>query len=71
MYEIAAKFMVSTGAIPDLNLLDLLIYLGEKGKKNKEYALIILKESKNYEIAYKVIDHFSTEKDFEFAFNVL
>ena len=74
MFGHAAKLMLQTKlfklfAQPDL--LALALNLGEKGKKNREYAIEILRLNKNKEITQTIINHFSTETHFEFAFDIV
>ncbi len=50
-------------------MLDLCLKLGPKGKLNKELALEILEVFPAY--IEKVVNTYSTEKDFDFAFDIV
>ncbi len=65
----AAKVMIQAKLINYFDVLPLLKKLGEKGKKNREYATEILKACGQFVV--QIILFFSTETHFEFAFEVL
>ena len=63
----AAKAIMQLNLYESFDMLTLVKRLGEKGKKNREYAIQIL-QAKYAQFVKEVVEHFSTETHFEFAF---
>lgn len=63
------KIILGRSLFKEFDCLELIIKLGEKGKKNRVLAINILKNVPQY-LNY-VIQRFSTETEFEFAFDIV
>ena len=65
----AAKVLINCNLYRHFDVLSILKKLGQKGKKNREYAIQILHVNKQFII--DVVNFFTTETAFEFAFEIV
>jgi len=65
----AAKVLINCNLYRHFDVLSILKKLGQKGKKNREYAIQILRVNKQFII--DVVNFFTNETTFEFAFEIV